>query len=78
MKIVLISLLLILSIIIILAVVSQEEKTPGMGSAIGGGTNANMSGRTRGKDVVLSKITMVCGVLFAILCLVLGRYMNTF
>ena len=49
-----------------------------MGSAIGGGTNANMSGRTRGKDVVLSKITMVCGVLFAILCLVLGRYMNTF
>ena len=78
MKIVLVSLLLILSIIIILAVVSQEEKTPGMGSAIGGGTNANMSGRTRGKDVVLSKITMVCGVLFAILCLVLGRYMNTF
>ena len=78
MKIVLVSLLLILSIIIILAVVSQEEKTPGMDSAIGGGTNANMSGRTRGKDVVLSKITMVCGVLFAILCLVLGRYMNTF
>ena len=78
MKIVLVSLLLILSIIIILAVVSQEEKTLGMGSAIGGGTNANMSGRTRGKDVVLSKITMVCGVLFAILCLVLGRYMNTF
>ena len=38
MKIVLVSLLLILSIIIILAVVSQEEKTPGMGSAIGGGT----------------------------------------
>ena len=69
MKIVLVSLLLILSIIIILAVVSQEEKTPGMGSAIGGGTNANMSGRTRGKDVVLSKITMVCGVLFAILWL---------
>lgn len=53
-------------------------KDSGMGSAIGGGTNANMSGRTRGKDVVLSKITMVCGVLFAILCLVLGRYMNTF
>ena len=78
MKIVLVSLLLILTLIILLAVVSPDEKTPGMGSAIGGGTNANMRGRTRGKDVVLSKIPMVCGVLFAILCLVLGRYMNTF
>jgi len=77
-KILLMSLILILSVIIICAVVAQEEKTPGMGAAIGGGASANISGRTRGKDVVLSKITMVCGGLFAVLCLALGFYMNTF
>ena len=75
-KILLMSLILILSVIIICAVVAQEEKTPGMGAAIG--ASANISGRTRGKDVVLSKITMVCGGLFAVLCLALGFYMNTF
>ena len=77
MKILLMSLILILSVIIICAVVAQEEKTPGR-AAIGGGASANVSGRTRGKDVVLSKITMVCGGLFAVLCLALGFYMNTF
>ena len=49
-KILLMSLILILSVIIICAVVAQEEKTPGM----------------------------VCGGLFAVLCLALGFYMNTF
>ena len=77
MKILMMSVILILSLIIICAVVAQEEKTPGMGAAIGG-ASANISGRTRGKDVVLSKITMICGGLFAVLCLALGFYMNTF
>jgi preprotein translocase subunit SecG len=77
-KIVLISLLSILSVVLILAIVAQESKTPGMGSAIGGGTESLMGGRSRGKDAVLSRITVVCGILFAILCLALGRYMNTF
>ena len=35
-------------------------------------------GKTRGKDAVLSKFTVVFGIIFAVLCLVLGRYMNTF
>lgn len=35
-------------------------------------------GKSRGKDAVLSKFTVVLGILFAVLCLVLGRYMNTF
>ncbi len=49
-----------------------------MGSAIGGGTENGAGGRTRGKDAVLSKFTVVFGTMFAVLCLVLGRYMNTF
>jgi secG: preprotein translocase, SecG subunit len=49
-----------------------------MGSAIGGGAEGMMGGKSRGKDAVLSKFTVVLGILFAVLCLVLGRYMNTF
>lgn len=78
MKIVLVSLLMILSVVLIAAIVAQEAKTPGMGSAIGGGSDSMLGGRTRGKDAFLSKVTVVCGILFAVLCLVLGRYMNTF
>ena len=57
---------------------AQESKQPGMGSAIGGGAEGMMGGKSRGKDAVLSKFTVVLGILFAVLCLVLGRYMNTF
>ena len=77
-KILMMSLILILSLIIICAVVAQEEKTPGMGAAIGGGASANISVRTRGKDLVLLKIPMIRGGLLAVLCLALGFYMNTF
>ena len=59
-------------------IVAQESKQPGMGSAIGGGAEGMMGGKTRGKDAVLSKFTVVFGIIFAVLCLVLGRYMNTF
>ena len=50
----------------------------GPGSAIGGGAEGAVGGKTRGKDAVLSKFTVVFGIVFAVLCLVLGRYMNTF
>ena len=43
-----------------------------------GGAEGMMGGKSRGKDAVLSKFTVVLGILFAVLCLVLGRYMNTF
>ena len=46
--------------------------------SIGGGAEAVAGGKTRGKDAVLSKFTVVFGIIFAVLCLVLGRYMNTF
>lgn len=69
---------LLVSILLIVVVVAQESKQPGMGSAIGGGAEAVAGGKTRGKDAVLSKFTVVFGIIFAVLCLVLGRYMNTF
>ena len=65
MKYALIGITMVVALFLIIVVVAQESKQPGMGSA-------------RGKDAVLSKFTVVLGILFAVLCLVLGRYMNTF
>ena len=76
MKYFLIGLTFVVSLLLIVVVVGQEQA--GMGTAIGGGTENAAGGRTRGKDAVLSKFTIVFGTMFAVLCLVLGRYMNTF
>ena len=75
MKYALIGITMVVALFLIIVVVAQESKQPGMGSAIGGGAEG---GKSRGKDAVLSKFTVVLGILFAVLCLVLGRYMNTF
>lgn len=78
MKYFLVGLTMLVSVLLIVVVVAQESKQPGMGSSIGGGAEAMAGGRTRGKDAVLSKFTVIFGIIFAVLCLVLGRYMNTF
>lgn len=78
MKIFLISLAMIISVLLIIVIVMQESKTPGMGAAIGGGESGMIGGKARGKDAVLSKFTVIFGVIFAVVCLALGRYMNTF
>lgn len=77
MKYFLIGTTLLVSILLIVVVVAQESKQPGMGSAIGGGAEAVAGGKTRAR-MQFSKFTVVFGIIFAVLCLVLGRYMNTF
>ena len=66
MKYFLIGTTLLVSILLIVVVVAQESKQPGMGSAIGGGAEAVAGGKTRGKDAVLSKFTVVFGIIFAV------------
>lgn len=78
MKYFLIGLTFVISLLLIVVVIGQESKQAGMGSALGGGAENMAGGKTRGKDAVLSKFTVVFGISFAVLCLVLGRYMNTF
>lgn len=78
MKIFLIALACIVSILLIVVIVAQEAKTAGMGAGMGGGGESMLGGRTRGKDAVLAKMTVIIGVVFALVCLILGRYMNTF
>ncbi len=78
MKIFLIGLACIIAVLLIIVIISQEPKTAGMGAGMGGGGESMMGGRTRGKDAVLAKMTIGFGVVFVLVCLLLGRYMNTF
>ena len=78
MKYALIGITMVVALFLIIVVVAQESNQPGMGSARGGGAAGRTGGKSRGNDAVLSKFTVVLGILFAVLCLVLGRYMNTF
>lgn len=78
MKIFLIGLACVVSVLLILVIVAQEPKTAGMGAGMGGNGDSMMGGRTRGKDAVLSKMTIGFGTVFVLVCLLLGGYMNTF
>lgn len=71
-------LVVILSLILIGAVVAQKSKTQGMGAGFGGGAEDLFGSRARGMDALLSKVTIIVAIAFAIVTLVLGRLLNTF
>ena len=68
----------ILALLIIGVVVAQKSKTQGMGAGFGGGADALFGSRARGMDALLSKMTIILSVLFAVCTFVLGRLMHTF
>lgn len=63
----------ILSIAIIAVVVLQSGKSAGMSGAIAGGAETIFGGKKKGLDEILSKATMVLGLLFGVVTLVLAR-----
>jgi len=63
----------ILAIAIIAVVVLQSSKSAGMSGAIAGGAEPIFGGKKKGLDEILSKATMVLGVIFAIVTLYLAR-----
>ncbi len=63
----------ILAIAIIAVVVLQSSKSAGMSGAIAGGAETIFGGKKKGLDEILSKATMVLGVIFAIVTLYLAR-----
>ena len=65
MKYALIGITMVVALFLIIVVVAQESKQPGMGSAIGGGAEGMMGGKSRGKDAVLSKFTVVLGIIIS-------------
>jgi len=63
----------ILSIAIIAVVVMQSSKSAGMSGAIAGGAETIFGGKRKGLDEILSKATMVLGVLFGVVTLALAK-----
>lgn len=68
----------ILALLLIGVVVAQKSKTQGMGAGFGGGAEDLFGSRARGMDALLSKVTIVLSVIFAVVTLLLGKLLNTY
>ena len=62
----------IISIALILVILGQEPKSGGMGG-MDGGSDAVFSGKARGMDALLARLTVILGVLFAIITLIIAK-----
>ena len=66
------TLLLIISILIIVIVLLQSNKASDAGSVLTGGNDALFSNmKERGLELLISRITLVLGVLFFVISLIL-------
>ncbi|CUH94320.1 putative membrane protein [Propionispora sp. 2/2-37] len=63
----------IISIALIITVVLQPGKSAGLSGSIAGGADTIFGGRRKGLDEQLARLTMILGVLFGIITLVLAR-----
>ena len=68
----------IVSILLIVVVVAQNSKSSGMGGAVSGAADCSFGGKARGVDGFLSRCTIILGIIFAVLSLVLGAMINQF
>lgn len=62
----------IISIALIVAILGQEAKSGGMGG-MDGGSDAVFSSKARGMDAFLARVTIILGVLFAIITLIIAK-----
>ena len=62
----------IISIALIAVILGQEAKSGGMGG-MDGGSDAVFSGKARGIDALLARLTIILGVLFAIITLIIAK-----
>lgn len=62
----------IISIALIAAVLGQEAKSGGMGG-MDGSSDAVFSGKARGLDALLARVTVVLGILFAVITIVIAK-----
>ena len=62
----------IISIALILVILGQEAKAGGMGG-MDGGSDAVFSGKARGMDALLARLTVILGVMFAIITLIIAK-----
>ena len=57
---------------LIASVLGQEAKSAGMGG-MGGGADTVFSGKARGVDALLARVTVVLAILFAIITMVIAK-----
>ena len=62
----------IISIALILVILGQEAKSGGMGG-MDGGSDTVFSGKARGMDAFLARLTIILGVFFAIITLIIAK-----
>lgn len=62
----------IVAIILIASILGQEPKSAGMGGMDGGGDTI-FSGKARGMDALLARVTVIFGILFAIITMVIAK-----
>ena len=62
----------IISIALILVILGQEAKSGGMGG-MDGGSDTVFSGKARGMDALLARLTIILGVLFAVVTLIIAK-----
>ena len=67
----------VVAIALIASVVLQSGKSAGMSGTIAGGAETLFGGKKRGLDDMLARITMVLGIVFAVLTLILGRVLSS-
>jgi preprotein translocase subunit SecG len=63
----------IICIALIASVILQSGKSAGMSGSISGGAETIFGGKKKGMDEILSRITMILGVLFGIVTIILVR-----
>jgi len=62
----------IISIALILVILGQEAKSGGMGG-MDGGSDTVFSGKARGMDALLARLTVILAVLFAVITLIIAK-----
>lgn len=66
----------ILSVALIASVVLQSGKSAGMSGSIAGGAETLFGGKKKGIDEMLAKATLILGILFGIVTMVLVKLMS--
>ena len=62
----------IISIALIFVILGQEAKSGGMGG-MDGSSDTVFSGKARGMDALLARLTVILGVMFAIITLIIAK-----
>lgn len=62
----------LVAIVLIASILGQEAKSAGMGG-MDGGSDTVFSGKARGMDALLARVTVVFAVLFAVITIVIAR-----